>query len=331
MKHASLLIALCVLFSLSAVAQSTATVEKNTKRITITTTKVNDNGQPVTETWIAEGAEPEQILKDMAINPEVIQQVKIEGDLNATDEERLFLYRSAGDNVIVEGTLNENANQDGHQEYIIINKSDDPNANMECKKISTWHTCGEKPGAYAYVNTGGGQKSNCAALGVYAEAQSDNYGAQIQRLIDKGAAQEAGLLEGDIIKNIDEFDVSDFSTLFFALSHYRPGDQVTIRYERDGKYLSAKASLKDWAEIPGYEYKARTDCGQPEKPVDVVKDQVNTVTITDANGKVVYRDLNDNASGAYNNHIDLKGLPQGNYIISVNQNDQVFTQQISKQ
>ena len=29
--------------------------------------------------------------------------------------------------------------------------------------------------------------------------------------------------------------------------------------------------------------------------------------------------------------IDLKGIPQGNYVISVKQGDKVFTEQISKQ
>src|SRR6187549_3709240 len=103
MKHASLLIVFCALFSLSAVAQSAATAEKKTQRITITTKKVDDQGQTITETYIAEGEAPEAIIEKMAIDPEIIQQMKVEGEIETAEGERLFLYRAAGDNVVVEG------------------------------------------------------------------------------------------------------------------------------------------------------------------------------------------------------------------------------------
>ena len=56
-----------------------------------------------------------------------------------------------------------------------------------------------------------------------------------------------------------------------------------------------------------------------------------TVAVTDVNGKVVYQDNSENKDGLYKKEIDLKGLPQGNYILSVTQNEKVFTEQISKQ
>ena len=98
MKHASLLFALCVLFSASAFAQAATTVEKTTKRITITTKKVDENGKTITETYIAEGEEPSKILEGMAINPETIKQVDITNPA-PENEERLFIYRNAGDKV----------------------------------------------------------------------------------------------------------------------------------------------------------------------------------------------------------------------------------------
>ena len=56
-----------------------------------------------------------------------------------------------------------------------------------------------------------------------------------------------------------------------------------------------------------------------------------SVAVTDVNGKVVYNENNENPDGFYKKEIDLKGMPQGNYIISVTQGERVFTQQISKQ
>src|SRR5687768_172503 len=166
MKHASLLIVLCVLFGLSSYAQSTTTVEKSAKRITITTKKTDENGKTITETYIAEGDEPSEILKGMAIDPQAIQQVDITNP-DLQNEERLFLFRSAGDNVAIEGTLNENIriekiNGEGKdvERVIIINK--DGQKEKEC------YTFMRTPGAMGHGwREGFESKSNCAALGVY--------------------------------------------------------------------------------------------------------------------------------------------------------------------
>jgi hypothetical protein len=369
MKHASLLIVLCVLFGLSSYAQSTTTVEKSTKRITITTKKTDENGKTVTETYIAEGDEPEEILKGMAVDPQTIQRVDIINP-DVQNEERLFLVRKAGDNVSIEGTLNENitvreSNADGKEmeKIIIINKKGDKS--NECYAFM------KTPGAAGHGwREGFESKSNCAALGVLVHNEGDGGGSRINSLIENGGAQAAGLKEGDVITRIDEFEVNDFATLHLALSHFKPGDVVTVRYDREGKSLKAKTELKDWKDLPGHEWRSRSDCGpetvieedHPESIIDNPDDPSSiesleltdamifpnptdgnfafsfstepgplSVSITDVNGKVVYHENNENPSGLYKKEIDLKDVPQGNYIISVTQGDKVFTEQISKQ
>jgi membrane-associated protease RseP (regulator of RpoE activity) len=219
--------------------------------------------------------------------------------------------------------------------------------------------------------TGYNGKSNCAALGVYVNDYSDDASCTISSLIDQGGAQEAGMQDGDVIKKINEFDISDFSSLHDALSHFQPGDVVTVKYQRGEKNQKARVELKDWAQLPGHEWRARTDCGREpvkeelplDKAINDIPGKIHTIeplelqdamifpnpteglfafsfrtepgpiaiSITDVNGKVVYHENNDNTTGTYNHDIDLKGLPQGNYIISVSQGDKVFTEQISKQ
>ena len=366
MKQASLLIVLCALFGLSAFAQSTTTVDKNDKRITITTKKVDENGKTITETYIAEGDEPAKILEGMAVNPEIIQRVEVINTEGSENEERLFLFRHAGDNVVIEGTLNENINEDmngeGEKQRIIIINKDKGKGEKECYKFMR---TGDG-GAWGY---GHERKSNCAALGVYVVTDGEKKGSRISSLIDEGGAQAAGLKEGDIITRIEEFDVDDFGTLHVALSHFQPGDVVTVRYDRDGDSKKSKVELKDWNQLPGHEWRSRNDCGQVkveevEPAQTVVTPAVGSniqklelqdtqifpnptegvfalsfrtepgpvsVAITDVNGKVIYQEDNDNPSGSYKKEIDLKGIPQGNYIISVTQGDKVFTEQISKQ
>ncbi len=366
MKPTSLLIAFCLCFSLSAFAQSTPAADNTTKRITITTKKVDENGKTITETWIADGNDPAKLIQDMAISPEDIKTINIEGDAKAVEGERIFIIRSAGDQVNIEGKLDESVPAGETDQVIVITKGDD--GTEVTKKISTWRSSGEKPSGSAWFYAGK-QQSNCAALGVYADAHEGSYGATINRIIDQGPAQLAGLKEGDIIKKVGEFDVNDFSSLFFALGNFRPGEEVVVRFERDGNILTTKATLKEWTQIPGYEYKARTDCGEPDAPVSSLRDETDgptsvpslqplelqdaqiypnptdgvfalsfstdpgqiNVSICDANGKEIFRDVDTQFQGHYNRQIDLKGMPQGNYIITVSQGDKVYTRQISKQ
>lgn len=370
MKHSTILLVFCALFGASAMAQSSIVTDKQTKRITITAKKTDENGKVVTETWIAEGEEPSQILKEMAIHPDVIQKVEIDETSGGQNAERLFLFRAAGEKVAVEGTLDESADKaevtDVITEVMVIRKNE--NGEDVSEKTSTWH--GNAPRAHHY-RWAHDHKSNCAALGVWITGSDETMeGAYINGLIENGGAKEAGLLAGDMITKIDEFDIDNFSTLTLALSHFKPGDVVTVRYDRDGKSLKAKVNLKGWAELPGHEWRSRGDC-QNEEPITQEKEPVNiddptntiqvqplelkdariypnptdgdfalsfttepgpvTVSITDVNGKVVFSETNPNLSGAYNRDINLKDVPQGNYIVTITQGDKVYTQQISKQ
>ncbi len=365
MKHASLLIAFCVLLSLPAFAQSTTTVEKNASRITITTKKVDESGKTITETYIAEGTEPARILEQMAINPEVIQRVDVVTEVDAPKAERLFLFRSAGDNTVIEGVLDENApavEVDPNISRVIIINQGENGQEKTCYKMMN-------RGHHAMAYGGGEQKSNCAALGVYVNTDETTSECRINALIDQGGAQAAGLKPGDVITKIGEYDIVDFETLHNALSNFRAGDVVTVRYIREDKNMKSRVELKDWAQLPGHEHRARTDCAPvvtTEEPEQGLSDDpggtLNTnslrledvrmypnptdgnfalsfslepgplsVAITDINGKVVFSENNENSSGTYNRDIDLKSIPQGNYILTVTQGDKRYTDQISKQ
>lgn len=367
MKQAFLLIVLSVLVGWSAQAQTTTTVEKQTKRITITTTKVDESGKPVTETWIAEGEQPETILRDMAIHPDIIQKVDVASPGEAVEGERLFLFRSAGDSKVIEGKLSEGVDPIAIEADVIILHNDENGDPKECKKVVIRSASAPH---YDKMYLHEGRKSNCAALGVYVNSYGEK-GCRINSLIEQGGAGEAGLKEGDVIRSIDEFEILDYATLHLAMSHFSPGDVVTVKYDREGKEVKAKVELKDWAKLPGHEYRSRPDCmpdePKAETPVEdpMLDDPVEvtgmealrledalvypnpteglfafsfttapgpiTVSVTDVNGKVIYTEENENAAGRYNREINLKEFPAGSYILSVKQNDKIFTQQISKQ
>jgi hypothetical protein len=280
MKHLNLLIAFFLFLGVTLQAQSTTTVEKNSKRITITTTKTDEQGKAVTETWIAEGDQPETILQHMAVNPDILQKADAEKLASTNDGEQLFIIRSAGDKAVVEGRLQDvEANkvevEDGNKKVIVWSKSSD-SGNHEYK-MAQWYGKSGGTDGYGYED----RKSNCAALGIYVNTTADKTGCSISSLIDQGGAKEAGLTGGDVITKLDDYVITDFPSLYDALTHYLPGDDVMVNYNHEGKSAKVNVHLKSWADMPGQEWRARGDCGKVEdfKP-EVVKPQLENEPTT---------------------------------------------------
>ena len=60
-------------------------------------------------------------------------------------------------------------------------------------------------------------------------------GAQVRTIGAGSTAGEAGLQEGDIITGIDDRAITSADSLVATIRSYRPGDEVTVTYERDGE------------------------------------------------------------------------------------------------
>jgi serine protease Do len=83
--------------------------------------------------------------------------------------------------------------------------------------------------------------SNTAFLGVLT-AKTDK-GAVIKTVIDSSAAKKAGLQKEDVITKFGDKEIYSPEDLRNAVESYKPGDEVTISYLRDGKSESAKVEL----------------------------------------------------------------------------------------
>ncbi|HMO62601.1 MAG TPA: trypsin-like peptidase domain-containing protein [Ferruginibacter sp.] len=84
------------------------------------------------------------------------------------------------------------------------------------------------------------------------EAQKDKLGLSytgeglvITDVSDNGAAKEAGLKKGDIIKSVNGTAVTLPSELQELVTRYKPGDKVTVLYSRNGKDNTLTATLKN--------------------------------------------------------------------------------------
>lgn len=80
-----------------------------------------------------------------------------------------------------------------------------------------------------------------AFLGVLS-AKTDK-GVVINNVLDSSSAKRAGLEKGDIITKVNDKEITSPEDLRTAIQSYKPGDNVTINYLRDGKKKSVKVGL----------------------------------------------------------------------------------------
>ena len=79
-------------------------------------------------------------------------------------------------------------------------------------------------------------------------------GAAITNVTKGSAAEKAGLKEGDIITKINDKKVSDPTELSEVVRSFKPKEEVTVYYKRDGKEKSAKAVLGERKESGTFAY-----------------------------------------------------------------------------
>ncbi len=72
----------------------------------------------------------------------------------------------------------------------------------------------------------------------------ETQGVYISKVLEDSGAEEAGIKEGDIIKQIDDISVSKMSNLTGYISTKRPGDEVSVQVFRSGKIKTIPVTLK---------------------------------------------------------------------------------------
>ncbi|MEM7658586.1 MAG: Do family serine endopeptidase [Bacteroidota bacterium] len=74
-----------------------------------------------------------------------------------------------------------------------------------------------------------------------------NDGVYVDSLLDNSAAAAAGIQTGDVIIAVDEQEVTTASELQAAIGAHRPGDQIELTINRDGKERFLPVTLKNQA------------------------------------------------------------------------------------
>jgi serine protease Do len=95
-------------------------------------------------------------------------------------------------------------------------------------------------------------------LGVTGE-DADSGGVRITSVADGSPARAAGIQVGDVIVAIDESTIKGFDDLASRMERLRPGTDLTLRLQRDGKELEVPVTLGQ-----------RTATAAPDQPPDWV-------------------------------------------------------------
>jgi Do/DeqQ family serine protease len=75
--------------------------------------------------------------------------------------------------------------------------------------------------------------------------QMDLNGVYVEETLEKGAAKEAGIKTGDIIKKVGDIPVAGFNALQEQVALYRPGDRVNVTVTRNGEEKVIPVVLKN--------------------------------------------------------------------------------------
>lgn len=82
-----------------------------------------------------------------------------------------------------------------------------------------------------------------AYIGISGDSLPGRSGARIQEAASGGPAAKAGLRSGDIIVRIDDIEIRSMEELIGLLAERRPGDVVTVRYNREGTEAEVEVKL----------------------------------------------------------------------------------------
>lgn len=82
-----------------------------------------------------------------------------------------------------------------------------------------------------------------AVLGVAMQNEPENGGAKVAEVREDGAADKAGIKEGDVIVAIDKKQVKDFADVKGAISSHSPGDKIVVTVKRDDKEKDIDVTL----------------------------------------------------------------------------------------
>lgn len=97
-------------------------------------------------------------------------------------------------------------------------------------------------GDIIYKTAGERERNTKVGLNVYFDKETAD-AARVEEVADGGAADEAGILAGDVIVKFDDKPVKSAEDLRLMLPSYRVGERVKVEVDRDGQTFTVEMKL----------------------------------------------------------------------------------------
>lgn len=155
----------------------------------------------------------------------------------------------------------------------------------------------------------------------------DIKGVYINGVSESGAAREAGLESGDVILQVEGFEVNHTSELLERIGQFRPGDKINILIRRGKKTISKEVILRNQdntaAPVQKPEIALQEVLGAELSPVDAETKrnlgiQHGVMVQKVGNGKLSEAGVKDNYIILYIDNTAVKNVAEVNKIISGN-------------
>lgn len=192
-------------------------------------------------------------------------------------------------------------------------------------------------------------------IGVYLSNNHGDEGVRVNGVIRNTPAFKSDVQPGDVILALDGISVNTYNEVQLERDKHELGDYFTLTVLRDGAEMDIQAQFPSCEEeqeeveeeeiieeeerplyIPpvSNELELVNYKAFPNPTVNYVNLQFEgealptTVQLIDANGRVLYEDVQNRFDGYYNERLDLSDRAPGTYYLRVQQENRVLTQPV---
>jgi hypothetical protein len=262
-----LLFMIPVLFFLIGNLQAQEVKKTVEKKVVIVKKTTDENGKIVEERIEATGADADKLLKEMKESGEledidieimVDEKVKVKKEKSSSN---VWISKGDSKSKTIEVEI-ENDDGDEEEGTIIMRIKKD---GMDEPRVLKWVTEG---GEFPHdlkelmekenIDIKFGDEDGKEMQTIFVEADDEdlpevkvrmgvrvmgNGSVSIAGVEEGSSAEKAGLKEGDIITEIDDYHIENYRGLMERLAEYNAGDKIKVRYVRDGKANNASLKL----------------------------------------------------------------------------------------
>ena len=196
-------------------------------------------------------------------------------------------------------------------------------------------------------------------IGVYtSDWAADGRGVKVTGIVDDTPAKQSGVQVGDIILAFDGQPVNTQPELLRERDKHQPGERFRLTILRDGAHLTIDATFKPCKtdetlepvnEVVELASEEKAQQRETPKPSELQLQSLNlfpnptagplnirfeaeavptTVRIMDVTGKVVYTKTMNQFTGYFNEPVELFGNQPGNYLLTIQQGEQVISRKV---